>query len=136
MRQKILRKYYCLENNLFYIEKSTDYSWKTDTQSFETFNKFYEACHHNLKDADLFDFDFKNCDLNEINLKGAKIPTTIMKLNGIYTTKYEKLLKKDCELYKKTPSSLQDITLNDNKSMIKEDIDWLDKVSILLVICI
>lgn len=76
-----------------------------------TFEEFYNAVNKNLAGADLLEYDFKDCNLNNYNFKNAILPSKVMIKLGTYGSQYFDNFCKDKYLAEYTPStSLELIT--------------------------
>ena len=87
-----IKKSFDKERNIFYIQEyvgkrknvERDYIEK----KFKTFEEFYEYLEHNLKNADLYDYDFDGIDLNNYDISGAYIKSDILFKYGLYDDEF------------------------------------------------
>lgn len=109
MDYRIIRKNYSKEDNLFHIIKEKKYTFETEEKTYDSFDKFYKAVNKDLADADLLDYTFENINLNEYDLSKAKISSDTMIKLGTYKDNLFKIISKDNDLARITPSSSLDL---------------------------
>lgn len=61
---------------------------------FETFDSFYEFLEHDLKDANLRDYNFEGVDIRKYQIDGAIIHSAVLKKYGLYDDTFSKTLEK------------------------------------------
>ncbi len=91
----IIKKYYNKDDNLFYVIREDLYSDSQREETYSSFDSFYTAVNKNLEDANLINYDFKDCDIKKYNLKNAFISSETMEKVGKYTTRFENLIRKN-----------------------------------------
>lgn len=109
MAFKIIKKYFDKEDNLFHIIKKHIKTRKEIEVTYESFDKFYKATHKDLTDADLFNCDFENINIEKVDFKNAKISSKTMIKANIYSNKIEKMIKAKDDLLSKTPSKSMEL---------------------------
>lgn len=114
MSYRIKSKFYSKKDKLFHIhivkmDKKNDSELKIDEQ-YSNFDEFYKATKHNLKNADLLDFDFKGYDINKYNLEEAKLSSSIMIQMGTYSPMLYNQINQNPNLKILAPEKTLDIT--------------------------
>ena len=123
MTYHIKEKYYSKEDNLFHVIRYKDFIFETEDKSFDTFEKFYRFLKHDLKDANLLDYDFEGIDLKKYDFTKAKISSQTMIKLGTYNNKFFNLTLKDDYLLNITPSKSLDLVTSRNLDNINIEND-------------
>ena len=105
----IIHKYYSKEDGLFHVIKERKYTLERTEETFDSFDKFYNALDKDLSGANLLDYDFKDIDIKKYNLSKAKISSSTMKKLGTYDDKLFKLITANNQLLAIKPSASLDL---------------------------
>ena len=87
---------YCKEKlfnaniNMFTTKEYICYNSCDYEREFSDFDEFYDYLDGDLKDANLFDFEFKDVNLKNFNIDGAKISSKVLVEQGLYDDSYYK----------------------------------------------
>lgn len=92
LREITGKRYVSITKDFQVIERmaSAKNVWNTrsETRSFLSFVEFYQYVDHNLKGADLYDYDFEGINLNEFDIDGAYIKSEVLIKNNLYDATY------------------------------------------------
>lgn len=112
-----IKKYYCKETRLFYIEFEPKIIKACGEQkiikTYKTFRGFVKRLNGDLSGADLYDYNFVGIDLHKYNLDGAGICSNVLKVQGLYDNSFY-------ETYVKIPVQLLTDTTKNNYSALIE----------------
>lgn len=84
--RKIISKRY--ENGNFVVVEKAHYEANPLQSVFGTFMEFYSFVDNDLKDADLYGYNFKGVNLRNIDISEAYINTDVLADNDIYSDKF------------------------------------------------
>ena len=104
----ITKKYYSKDDNLFHVIKNNaDLGCFADKieSTYKTFDEFYLAVKKNLNGANLIEYDFRDCNPKDYNLKNALLSSRTMIKIGTYDAAFYEAFCKDLPLAKFTPSN-------------------------------
>lgn len=86
--RKISLMCYDAENELFRVEEKLLFNDTEILEVFYSFDDFYNYLDGDLREADLYDFDFLGIDLKNYNVDGAYIRSSMLIKNCMYNSNY------------------------------------------------
>ena len=89
-------RFFAIEH-LYYLEGEPLVDKLEQAKGFNTFIEFYQHLDGDLKDANLYDYDFKGVNLNEFNIEGAYIRSDILISHNLYDDSFYNSNVKDID---------------------------------------
>ncbi|MGN7940960.1 DUF4116 domain-containing protein [Virgibacillus sp. 6R] len=93
------RKYFDKETHKFITIEKICYREEDEVKEFELFIDFYEHLDADLKNANLYDYDFKEVNLADFNIEGAYINSDVLVEQQLYDDSFyaENIKDYDCK---------------------------------------